>query len=357
MNARLLFASLLLATIIAPVQAQETAEPNWGFGNDQDFKAKVEQPAYRQNGPRLLFDRRRARHHHHEGFLKLLRADGYRLKESDSELTQARLTGVDVLALIDPGEFELERDPVLAITEPEATVVADWVVRGGSVLVAADSQACEALLRRFGMDASGGHLKYDRSLSDPQDVNFMLFTEAAGLLSDHPILRGRSESERIRKLVTTTPQTIKIPPEGSVLMSLPENVVEIAPSPKEENVGLTQTLHDRGTPAPQLPPGVPKGGIIILAKDVFEERPTKGRAPAVALRFGQGRVVVLGNSSMISAEYGYVPTRPLALTGDASMQPMEPVTTRKILIGMSHPGADNRQFTLNVMHWLSGLLN
>ena len=31
--------------------------------------------------------------------------------------------------------------------------------------------------------------------------------------------------------------------------------------------------------------------------------------------------------------------------------------TKKTLIGMSHPGADNMQFTLNVMHWLSHLLN
>ena len=64
-----------------------------------------------------------------------------------------------------------------------------------------------------------------------------------------------------------------------------------------------------------------------------------GRAQGAALTFGQGRVVVLGEAGMLSAQ--------VATVNDP------PRTTR---FGMNVPGYDNRQFLLNILHWLSGLL-
>jgi hypothetical protein len=55
----------------------------------------------------------------------------------------------------------------------------------------------------------------------------------------------------------------------------------------------------------------------------------------LALRVGKGRVVALGDAAMLSAQ----------LTGSDN-QPF----------GMNVPNTDNRQFTLNIIHWLSGLL-
>jgi hypothetical protein len=63
----------------------------------------------------------------------------------------------------------------------------------------------------------------------------------------------------------------------------------------------------------------------------------KGRAQAVAFKSGKGRVVVLGEAAMMSA--GIV-------LEDGK---------EKYKVGMNFPGVDNRQFALNVMHWLSGL--
>jgi hypothetical protein len=53
------------------------------------------------------------------------------------------------------------------------------------------------------------------------------------------------------------------------------------------------------------------------------------------MSFGKGRVVVLGEAAMLSAQ----------LTGPGGMK-----------FGMNHPGIDNRQLALNIVHWLSGLL-
>ena len=46
--------------------------------------------------------------------------------------------------------------------------------------------------------------------------------------------------------------------------------------------------------------------------------------------FGNGRVVVFGEAAMLTAQ--------------------------NINFGMNYPGTDDRQLTLNVMHWLTGLL-
>jgi len=60
-----------------------------------------------------------------------------------------------------------------------------------------------------------------------------------------------------------------------------------------------------------------------------------GRAQALALKFGKGRVVVQGEAAMLSAQ----------ISGP-----------EKFKMGMNVPGNDNKQYALNVMHWLSGLL-
>jgi hypothetical protein len=57
----------------------------------------------------------------------------------------------------------------------------------------------------------------------------------------------------------------------------------------------------------------------------------------MAGKFGEGRIVVLGDSGMISAH----------LIGKNSRQ-----------IGMNDPNArDNFQFALNIFHWLSKILD
>ena len=68
-----------------------------------------------------------------------------------------------------------------------------------------------------------------------------------------------------------------------------------------------------------------------------------GRAQGIALMFGKGRVVVLGEAAMLSAQL---------FTGPAAQL----VGKDEIRIGMNYPGIDNRQLALNIMHWLSGLL-
>jgi hypothetical protein len=88
----------------------------------------------------------------------------------------------------------------------------------------------------------------------------------------------------------------------------------------------------------------PAGSVAILkladsaVDNSFDEEgktaPAAGRAQGIALPFGKGRVVMLGEAAEMSAQ----------LIGDEKF-------------GMNVPGIDNRQMALNIMHWLSGLLD
>jgi len=65
-----------------------------------------------------------------------------------------------------------------------------------------------------------------------------------------------------------------------------------------------------------------------------EPVPATGYSQAIALQFGQGRVVVTGEAAMLTAQL------------DAKKKPF----------GMNVPGIDNRQLALNIVHWLSRIL-
>lgn len=66
-----------------------------------------------------------------------------------------------------------------------------------------------------------------------------------------------------------------------------------------------------------------------------EQTLAAGHAQGIAFKFGKGRIVVMGEAGMLSAQ----------LAGP-----------RKMKFGMNRPGIDNRQLALNIMHWLSRLI-
>src|SRR5262249_10087719 len=87
----------------------------------------------------------------------------------------------------------------------------------------------------------------------------------------------------------------------------------------------------------------PEGSVPILrlADTAMDQNPedekqvsAAGRSQGLAMTFGKGRVVVLGEAAQLSAQ----------------------VFGANGKMGMNYPGSDNRQFALNIMHWLSHLL-
>jgi len=291
--------SLLLLTIT--VTAQQAFDP--------EFNTSVENPAYKKDGPRVMFDEAHHNFHTTEGrykpFVDLLMNDGYRVVRSRQPFTKTSLSSFKVLVISNALGAEEDDDEGAdspAFTEEECQAVQDWVKGGGALLLIADHApfggAAATLASRFGVDMSKGYT-FDPANSVAGSPSHLIFSRENKLLASHPITDGRNEKERINVLRSFTGQSLKAP-DGSVSIL---------------------NLSDTATDAPGF--------------EAQTSTPAAGRSQAVALKFGKGRVLVQGEAAMLSAQ----------ISG-----------AEKQMMGMNVPGNDNKQYALNLMHWLSGLL-
>ena len=276
---------------------------------DDEFNTTVANPAYKQNGPRVMFDEAHHNFHTTDGrykpFVDLLSNDGYRIIRNRQPFDKAMLSSFKVLVIANAlGAEEMDDTGAdeSAFTEAECQAVQDWVKSGGALLLIADHApfggAAAALGQKFGIDMSKG-FTYDPANSVENSPSILIFTRENKLLPTHPIFEGRDENERVNRVQSFTGQSLKGPDESVALLK------------------LSDTAKD--TPN----------------RDADASVSAAGRAQAIALKFGKGRVVVQGEAAMLSAQ-----------VAGANKQKM----------GMNVPGSDNRQYALNLMHWLSGLL-
>jgi hypothetical protein len=290
------------------VVAQQVADPN--------FDPNVAQPAYTVEAPSVLFDEAHLNFHTTQGrykpFVDLISNDGYRVVPNKQAFQTEALADYDILIIANASSKQEEHP---AFSEDECNVVRNWVRSGGSLLLIADHKpygaAAENLASRFGIEMSNKFTvdlsHYDQESGVP---SFLLFTRQNRLLAEHPISQGRNSTEQVNQIMTFTGQSLSIPSEGKALLRLSDSAID---------------LDDRLRSAEDF-----RAGQGVSAAH---------RAQGVALSFGRGRVVVLGEAAMISAQ--------LIQTPNEGTFP----------IGMNRPGLDNRQFALNLMHWLSGLLS
>jgi hypothetical protein len=294
-----LFALLLL---LAPVSlGQQMA--------DSEFNTSVENPAYSKNGPRVLFDEAHHNFHTTDGrykpFVDLLMNDGYQVIRNRKTFSKQALDSFKVLVIanaLGAEEMDDEGSDQSAFTETEIQVVYDWVKGGGALLLIADhapfGSAASALGTKLGVDMSKGYT-FDKANSLEGRPSFLVFSRDNKLLGPHPIIEGRNEKERVSKVLSFTGQSLKGPDDSFSILKLAET-------------------------AQDSPNGDPK--TLVSAA---------GRAQAVALKVGKGRVVVHGEAAMLSAQ----------IAG-----------AEKFKMGMNFEGYDNKQYALNLVHWLSGLL-
>jgi len=280
---------------------------------DYGWDPPVVQPTFTTEHPRVLFDEA----HYNAStagfagrywpFARLLRADGYILQRGHGALTRDVLRGVRILVIANaagapkpqlfginlPVSTDKERsDP--AFTEAEVEVVRSWVEEGGSLLLIADhapfGEAAAALGSAMGVTMNKGFVEVPGELSDP-----LLFSVDNGRLGDHPIITGNGSTPAVSRVMTYTGQSLDGPPDAAVLLGLPRGALE----------------------------AVPAGG------DTLVERPA-GRGQGLAFEFRRGRVVVLGEGGMVTAQ-----------------------VSRRVAYGINSPDNDNMIFVLNVMKWLS----
>src|SRR5256714_5153083 len=269
--------------------AQQAADPN--------FDAKVAHPAYTKNGPKVLFDEAHNNFHtaggRYKPFADLITNDGYQITPNKEKFSAAILKGFDILVISNALGAERMNMPEAAnpaFTAEECDAVRDWVKTGGALLLIADhapmGSANQILADRFGVNMSKmftiDNENYDKDSNNP---GFIIYTRESGRLADHLITRGRNESERVNKVITFTGQSLKGPTESFAFLRLADSAVDAMPG---VNTNPTSAA---------------------------------GRAQGIVMTAGKGRVVVLGEAAMLSAQ----------LAGP-----------NKNPFGMNRPGIDNR---------------
>lgn len=306
------------ALIVAPLGILAVLFLSFGYAAysaqraDLGWRPKISHPAYRDTHPVVLLDEG---HHNastaswlgrYRPFAQLIEADGYALRTGHQVFSAGGLAGVQVLVIANASGASKpqflgvnllggggERSAP-AFTPDEVRVISDWVKQGGSLLLIADhapfGAAAESLAAQFGVKMYKGFLEVPNELSDP-----LLFSRENGRLGEHPILQGDGPGTSISRVMTFTGQSLDGPADASVLLRVPPNAIEYTVQEGQE-----------AKPGPA------------------------GKAQGLAMAWGQGRIVVLGEAAMLTAQV-------------ADHKPF----------GMNQPDNDNQQFALNVLHWLS----
>lgn len=280
---------------------------------DSTFRPRVRAPAYASGaGPLVLVDEAHNNRHTLDGsyrpFAELLRLDGYRVEPLRQRLTREALARARILVIINALASQNVDNWVLptpsAFDADEITAVHDWVAGAGALLLAADHMpfpgAAEDLARRFGV-AFSNVFAIDTATWDP-----IVFRRSDGSLARHPITEGRNAAERIDSVMTFWGQAFRVSAPASALFTFGRSVISYQAERAWRWTDSTPTLR------------------------------VEGWSQGAALTLGAGRVVVLGEAGMLSAQ-----------VSGPNRTPM----------GMNAPGArQNEQFALNLLHWLSGLL-
>ena len=317
---------------------------------DPNFDAKVAKPAYTKDGPKVLFDEAHHNFHTSTGrykpFADLITNDGYQITPNKQKFTAETLKGFDILVISNALGAERMGAPEAsnpAFSDAECDAVRDWVKGGGALLLIADhapmGAANQILAQRFGVDMRSSYTNDSANHDKETGSNsFIVYTRDNGLLIDDPITKGRDPSERINTVMTFTGQSLKGPAGSVAFLKLADTAMDI-PAPSQADIQAAIEKARQGGQSQVPPPAgmnLPPGATAVRVQPSEQAGiSAAGRAQGIVFGFGKGRVIVLGEAAMLSAQ----------LTGAAGMK-----------FGMNRTGIDNRQLALNIVHWLSGLL-
>jgi hypothetical protein len=302
-------AALVLVCLLAPgtTLAQQVA--------DSSYSPPIAAPAYETGaGPTVLIDETHHNFHTAGGryltFANLLRRDGYVVEPSSEAFTRETLATADILVISNALAEENVEDWSLpthsAFDSAEIVAVREWVAGGGALMLIADHMpmpgAAVELAAAFGVHFSDGF-----ALDIERRTGTITFRRSDGSLVDHAIVDGRNADERVDSVVTFAGQAFRVVAQAEPLMVVPAGITLLMP---------------------------------VEAWQFSEETPhlsAEGMLQGAVLHHGEGRVALFGEAAMFSAQLG----------GE-----------ERLPMGMNEPtAAQNYQFLLNVVHWLSGLLD
>ena len=278
---------------------------------DNDFDVSVASPTYSADRPKILFDEGHNNIHKPGGtykpFATLIKNDGAEIASTDKQITNEVFGGFDIYIIANArGSGDLNDTP--AFNEEECNTIQKWVNNGGSLLLITDhfpmGSAVEMLANKFGVEMQKGIVQdsvfHDKSSKDESQLEF---SKANKLLADCAITKG------IDKVITFTGQSIKCKDSCMSFLNLSDFAYDLTPK--------TEVLKDGDDTRVNITFNNPKSA--------------KGRSQGLALTHGKGKVIVLGEAAMLSAQ----------------------LDRENSKFGMNvNPG--NKILALNIIHWLAG---
>jgi hypothetical protein len=278
---------------------------------DTSFRPTIASPAHaRGTGPIVVLDEAHRNFHTLDGryrpFGMLLERDGYVVRPNRSAFSRSVLDSARLLVIANAiapenAQGNWVRPIRPAFRADEVRAVRDWVTSGGSLLLIADHMpmagAADSLAAAFGVFFVDGFAQ------DSSQVSIIRHRRADGALGSHPVLSGRNPRERIDSLTAFTGQAFRVVGNGTPLMTLGRGTVVLMPDTAWQFSDRTPRIR------------------------------ADGMLQGVAMEVGRGRVVMLGEAAMMSAQLAGPQRNPM---------------------GMNHPAAaQNAQFVLNVVRWLT----
>jgi hypothetical protein len=318
---------LVLISSLAVWQAQMMPDPK--------ADATVANPAYKTSHPKLAIDQAHGNIHTKDGlfqpFAQLAANDGYQVVANTNAFTQDSLKGIDVLVISNPlGTLSNDNsNSTPAFTPAECDAVYDWVQHGGTLFLIADhapiGDAAQPLAQRFGTTL-GNNVVFDTNPDNftEDHATVLVFSDRNHFLGQSPIMQGRNDAERIHRLVAFTGESVSIPKGATALLIL---------SPTAGVVSNGQDLE------PMFDKDAAKAKAAREA--ALKRAPAGAQSMAVAFLSGKGRVVISGEAGMMTAQVFEEKQK------DGSMKVVG-------AMGWEVPGNDDRQYVLNILHWLSG---
>jgi hypothetical protein len=279
-------------------------------GADKFYKPDIGHPSYPKNsGPLIYIDQGHYNFHTLNGRLRstaqLLRRDGYRVLPYDGQFESGKLKDCRILMIVNALNEADTKEWVLpaksAFDDEEIKTVSDWIRNGGSLLLVADHMpfagAAAKLAVIFGFIPGNGFAMDTIGRED-------YFIRSDTTLHSNFITNGRNKDEWVDSILTFTGHAFEIPEDAVPFMTFSGVYLQWYPD---------TAWNFRN--------------VIPLNIEGYSQGAYK--------KFGDGRVVVLGEAMMITAQLAFG------------------LSWKKI--GMNSPQAPyNYKLLLNIIHWLDG---
>jgi hypothetical protein len=248
-------------------------------------------------------------------FAELQKENGHILSEHRGLFTKKSINKGDVLVIVNPLPFfgdSLQRiafrnnEPTRyskaatksAFSSKEIQVVRNWVKKGGSLLLILDhaphGAAGKNLAAAFGVESRNVETTDSIHKDSPEARFTILFTRSNNMIGEHPITLG------VDSIVTYLGESLLGPESSTSILRL------IKPARERD---------------------------WLAEKNEYRYRPADGRSQGIALEFGNGRVVVLGEAGMLISSPGIN-------TGEKGNE------------GIARPDRGNKIFAINLINWL-----